>query len=96
MNPLTDNDTHDVIDDAIAALAARRQQWLGDDLTIIGLIADLIAQAERELPLLVASARTEGATWTDIARRLNTSPHEAQLRFDPDSPVADTRWPIDT
>ncbi|MBE1603539.1 hypothetical protein HEB94_000387 [Actinopolymorpha pittospori] len=29
-------------------------------------------------------------------RALATSPDEARLRFDPDSPVADGRWPFDT
>lgn len=93
--PRTDDDTNDVIDDALLALAQRRGLWLGDDTVIIGLLASLIAQAERELPLAVAHARANGASWDDIAELLATSAHEAQLRFDPDSPVADRRWPFD-
>jgi len=94
--PRTDDDTNAVIDDAVTALAERRRLWLGNDATIIHLLASLIAQAERELPLAVATARGEGSTWNDIARLLGTSAHEAQLRFDTDSPVADRRWPLDT
>ena len=65
-------------------------------LTAITLTASLIDQAERFLPELVTSARPNGHTWHDIAQALATSPDEARLRFDPDSPVADGRWPYDT
>jgi hypothetical protein len=59
------------------------------------LVTSLIDQAERFLPDLVTSARLNGHTWADIARTLATSPDEARLRFDPDSPIADPRWPYD-
>ena len=94
--PTTDPDTYAVLDDALAALAERRGAWLGDDTVLIHLLASLIAQAERSLPQAVATARAEGHTWTDIAALLATSPDEARLRFDPDSPIADPRWPYDT
>ena len=61
-------------------------------LSAITLTASLIDQAERFLPELVTSARLNGHTWHDIAQALATSPDEARLRFDPDSPVADGRW----
>jgi len=93
--PRTGDDTSDVIDDAVTALAERRGMWIGDDATLIHLLASLIAQAERELPLAVADARAEGASWNDIAMLLRTSANEAELRFDPDSPIADRRWPFD-
>ena len=94
--PTTDPDTYDIIDDALAALAERRNAWLGDDTVMIHLLASLIAQAERCLPQAVTDARAEGHTWTGIAALLGTSPDEAWLRFDPDSPIADPRWPYDT
>jgi hypothetical protein len=93
--PRSGDDTYDLIDDALAALAERRGAWLGDDLTAITLLASLIDQASRCLPELVASARLNGRTWHEIARALATSPDEARLRFDPESPVADLRWPYD-
>lgn len=93
--PRTDDDTNDVIDDALYALAERRRLWLGDDAATLHLLASLIAQAERELPLAVIHARANGATWTEIGQLLGTSGYEAQLRFNPDSPVADRRWPFD-
>ncbi len=93
--PRTGDDTSDVIDDAVTALAERRGLWIGDDATLIHLLASLIAQAERELPLAVADARAEGASWNDIGMLLRTSANEAELRFDPDSPIADRRWPFD-
>jgi hypothetical protein len=93
--PRSGDDTYDLIDDALFALAERRGAWLGDDLTAITLLASLIDQAERCLPDLVTSARLNGHTWDEIARALATSPGEARLRFDPESPIADTRWPYD-
>lgn len=89
--PRSGDDTYDLIDGALAALAERRSAWLGDDLTAITLLASLIDQAERCLPELAANARLNGHTWDEIARALATSPREAQLRFDPESPVADPR-----
>jgi hypothetical protein len=94
--PQTDQDTYAVIDDALTALAERRHAWLGDDTVLIHLIASLIDQAERLLPEAVTNARAEGHTWTDLATLLGTSPDEARLRFDADSPIADGRWPQDT
>jgi hypothetical protein len=90
--PHSGDDTYDLIRDALAKLAQRRGAWLGDDLTAITLPASLIDQAERCLPDLVDSARTNGHTWHRIARAPATSPEQARLRYDPDSPIADTRW----
>ena len=61
----------------------------------MALIASLIDQAERWLPQHVHDARANGHGWDEIARALATSPAEARLRFDPQSPVADGRWPYD-
>src|SRR5215470_16441101 len=89
--PRSGDDTHDLIDDALATLAERRGAWLGDDLTAITLIASLIEQAERFLPELVTNARLNGQTWDQIAQALATSPQQAQLRFGPNlrSPTPD-------
>lgn len=64
-------------------------------LAAITLPASLIDQAERMTPELVLEARDHGATWHDIAAALATSPEQAELRYSPDSPVADSRWPHD-
>ena len=93
--PRSGDDTYDLIDDALATLAKRRGAWLGDDLTVIALLASLIDQVERCLPELVTNARLNGHSWDQIARALATSPDEARLRFDPESPIADSRWPYD-
>ncbi|MEU8413852.1 hypothetical protein AB0C24_13760 [Amycolatopsis japonica] len=91
-SPRSGDDTYDLIDDALTALAERRGLWLGDDLATITLVVSLIEQAERFLPQLVHDARADGHTWLEIAHVLGTSPDDAQLRFDPESPVADGRW----
>ena len=70
-------------------MTSKRGPRSGDDTY------DLIDQAERFLPEHVLEARANGATWTDIAAALATSPEQAELRYDPDSPVADARWPYD-
>lgn len=93
--PASDDDTHDLIDDALAELARRRGAWIGDDITAMTLIASLIEQAERFLPQMATNARLNGHSWAEIARAIGTSPEEAHLRFDPESPVADPRWPYD-
>ena len=94
-SPRSGDDTYDLIDDALFKLAGRRGAWPGDDLTAITLIASLVNQAERFLPELVASALLNGHTWDQIAQALATSPDQAQLRYGPQSPIADTRWPYD-
>jgi len=93
--PHSGDDTYDLIDDALHHLAERRHAWPGDPLTAITLIASPTGQAERMLPDLVFQARDHRATWHDIATALATSPEQAELRYSPDSPVADSRWPYD-
>jgi hypothetical protein len=93
--PHSGGDTYDLTGDALARLAERRGAGLGEGLTVITLPASLIDQAERCLPELVTSARLNGHSWEQIARALATSPSEARLRFDPESPVADLRWRYD-
>ena len=91
--PRSGDDTYDLIDDALYQLAERRKAWLGDPLAAITLLASLIDQAERMLPEHALIARDHGATWHQIATALATSPEQAELRYDPESPVADSRWP---
>ena len=45
------------------------------------------------IPMFATEAHANGATWADIATALSTSPEQAELRYSPDSPVADNRWP---
>jgi len=68
---------------------------LGDPVAAITLLASLIDQAERMIPMSATEAHANGATWTDIATALGTSAEQAELRYSPDSPVADSRWPYD-
>jgi hypothetical protein len=61
----------------------------------ITLLASLIDQAERCLPELVTTIRLNGNIRDEIACALATSPDDARLRFDPQSPIADSMWPYD-
>ncbi len=92
-SPRSGDDTFDLIDDALTTLDERRGFWLGDDLAAMALVASLIEQAECCLPQFVHDARANGHTWHEIAHALGTSPDDAQLRFDPETPIADNRWP---
>jgi hypothetical protein len=93
--PRTDDDTYDVLDDAITALAERRGLWL-DEHTTIHLLASLIDQALRALAHEIVTARANGTSWDDIATLIGTGAEEARLRYDPDSPIAHGRWPWHT
>lgn len=79
--------------DGVAALA--EGVGLGDDLPMIAVIASLVEQAERWVPQLVHDARVDGHGYSEVARALDTNPDEGRLRFDPQSPIADGRWPYD-
>jgi len=59
--PSTGEDTFDLIDDAVAALADRRGVWLGDDVRTITLIASLIEQADACPSWSMMPARTATA-----------------------------------
>ena len=93
--PRSGHDTWDLTENALRQLAERRGGWLGDPLTAITMLASLIDQAGRMIPELAADARRQGASWHDIATALGASPEQAELRYSPDSPVADCRWPYD-
>jgi hypothetical protein len=94
--PRIDEDSYDIIDDAVAELAKRRGLWIGDEAMLIHLLASLIDQAMQWLPHAVDTARENGASWHDIAVLIGASDEEARLRFAADSPIADGRWPWPT
>ena len=93
--PRSGEDTYDLIDQALYQLAERRKAWLSDPVAAITLLASLIDQAERMIPMFATEAHATGATWAGIATALGTSPEQAELRYSPDSPVAGNRWPYD-
>jgi hypothetical protein len=69
--PDSRDDTHDLIDDALAELARRRGAWLGDDITAM----TLIDQAGLFLPEMVTNARLNchPGTRSALARRRTTA-----------------------
>ena len=93
--PRSDSDTFDAIDAALTTLADKRNMWLGDELVTIHLLTSLIDQAQRCLTEPIVTARLNGISWDQIATALGTSPAEAYLRYDPEAPTADGRWPLD-
>ena len=93
--PRSGDDTYDLIDGALYQLAERRGRWLGDPVAAITLLASLIDQAERMIPMFATEAHAMGATWAGIATALGTSPEQAELQYSRRSPVRDTREPYD-
>jgi hypothetical protein len=59
--PRSGDDTYDLIDNALYQLAERRKAWLGDPLAAITLLASLIDQAERMIPMFATEAHANGA-----------------------------------
>ena len=83
----TDDDTFAVIDDALVALAQRRDLWLGDDLVLIHLLDALITQAERCLPEAVAHRGREVADHTHRLITGTTAYRAPRRRVDRPSPA---------
>ena len=90
-DPRSGEDTFDLIDDAVAKLADRREVWLGDDLAAIALIASLIDQAERCLPNWSTTPGQMNTTGRRLLER--SAPTLTRLDCDstpnPQSPTAD-------
>ena len=73
--PMLDDDSADVLDQAVAALVAlRAPMHFGDAGADLHAIVSLIAEARDRLPRTVADARDQQHTWTEIARQLRRQP----------------------
>lgn len=80
--PRTDNDSLDVLSQAIDDLARRRTPyWLGDSAVRLHVLASLIAQARQLLPQAVHDARDQELTWTQIGELLDTTAATAGRRY---------------
>jgi hypothetical protein len=80
--PRVDNDSLEILNDAIDALAQRRTlYWLGDSSVRLHALASLIAQANNLLPEAVLDTRDQAFTWTQIGQLLNTSAATAARRY---------------
>jgi hypothetical protein len=80
--PRIDNDSLEILSDAIDALAQRRTlYWLGDSSVRLHALASLIAQAQNLLPEAVHDTRDQAFTWNQIGQLLNTSPTTAARRY---------------
>ena len=84
--PRSGDDTYDLIDDAVTALAERRGTWPGDDIAALALIASLIDQAERWLPQHVHDARANGHSWERDRPRTSHQPRRGPPAIRPPVP----------
>jgi len=80
--PRVDDDSLEVLNDAIDTLAAlRTTYWLGDSAVHLHALVSLIAQTENLLHDAVHDARDQQFTWHQIGQLLNTSPATAARRY---------------
>jgi hypothetical protein len=80
--PRTDDDSLDIISEAIEHLARRRTAyWLGDSTVRLHALGSLIAQAQQILPQAARDARAQELTWTQIGELLDTTPATAARRY---------------
>jgi hypothetical protein len=80
--PRVDDDSLEVLNDAIGTLAAlRTTYWLGDSSVRLHALVSLIAQTENLLHDAVHDARDQQFTWHQIGQLLNTSPATAARRY---------------
>jgi len=80
--PRVDDDSLEVLNDAIDTLAAlRTTYWLGDSSVRLHALVSLIAQTENLLHDAVHDARDQQFTWHQIGQLLNTSPATAAHRY---------------
>jgi len=80
--PMLDDDSADVLDQAVAALVAlRAPMHFGDAGADLHAVVSLIAEARDRLPRTVADARDQQHTWTEIARQLGVSRLHVLARF---------------
>src|SRR5262249_30011575 len=79
--PRADDDSLNVLTEAIDSLARRRTAyWLGDSTVHLHALASLIAQAEHLLPEAVRDARDQELPWTQIGELLGTTAATAARR----------------
>lgn len=70
--------------------------YMGPDQGIHRAPATFDVKSDAEAWLARERRLIQDDQWDQIAHALATSTNEAHLRFDPESPLADTRWPYDT
>jgi hypothetical protein len=80
--PRVDDDSLEVLNDAIDTLAAlRTTYWLSDSSVRLHALVSLIAQTESLLVDAVHDARDQQFTWHQIGQLLNTSAATAARRY---------------
>ena len=77
--------------DLIATLAERRRPWLGDDLATMTLRTGLLTRPNASCLNSFTTHGPHRLHLTRIARALGNNPDITQLRFDPESLIADSR-----
>lgn len=85
--PYLEHDTLELVERAVESLVWGRGSSPGDAGAALSCLASLIAEAQSQLPAVVAEARCEGYTWEEVAGRLATTARTARRRYGPY-----TRW----
>ncbi|MHB8295899.1 MAG: hypothetical protein ACYDH5_15025 [Acidimicrobiales bacterium] len=82
-HPLVDSDSSWVLSQAVAELAVIRCPGFGvaDAMADLHASVSLLRQGRAFLPAVVADARAQDRSWTEIAAQLQVSPAEASRRY---------------
>jgi hypothetical protein len=81
---VADDTSAAVLDEAAVELTLLRSPMqLGDCLADLHAMVSLLAQIHAWLPVVVAGARDQGHSWSDIAEQLGVTPASARRRYSP-------------
>lgn len=81
LGPAADEDTKQVLDTAIAALAAARNMGRGDAGVDLHLLMSLIEEAKTRVGAAVTEARSQQYSWAQVADLLGVTRASAWQRY---------------
>lgn len=91
-SPRSGEDSYDIVDDALTALAERRGLWLGNNITAVALVTTLIQQAQQFLPTWCTTPSQRLQLATDRLRA-GSQPRRRPAAIRPRLTLAEGRWP---
>jgi hypothetical protein len=79
-HPVVNDETDDVVNDAVIQLLRERGLEWGDTLAELHALTSLAIQLRLRLPDAIVEAIDQGYTWSDVAEQLDVTPASARRR----------------
>jgi hypothetical protein len=79
-HPLVNDETDDVLSDAVVGLLNLRGLEWGDTLAELHALTSLAIQLRLRLPDAIVETIDQGYTWSDVAEQLDVTPASARRR----------------